>query len=187
MTNDEHKRTSDSVAYRNRNRPQAEMTALPSKYPQGYFKPKPCRECGAKFAPRAPSHLTCSQECADRMVVSAYLRRNYQIVLSDYEAMLMKQQHTCAICGGEGFVMAAHHKLKLVVDHCHASGKVRGLLCHNCNRALGLLKDSKDNIMRALAYVGGSIQVQVGRTPRRTWEEQVSNAGDILVEMTSKA
>lgn len=136
-----------------RNKPQALMTADPSKYPQKYFKPKGCRECGVNFTPRAPSHLTCSQACADRMMVSAYLSRNYGIRLGDYERMYTQQLGLCAICRGEGFVMAKHHKLKLVVDHCHASGRVRGLLCHNCNRALGLLQDSIEALGRAKEYL----------------------------------
>lgn len=141
------------MLYAMRNRPQAEMTATPSKYPQGYFKPKPCRECGKVFAPQAPSHLSCSQRCADRMLASRYLKRNYGITLSTYEELLQSQNNLCAICCGEGFIMANHHKMKLVVDHCHASGNVRGLLCHNCNRALGLLKDSDEVLLRAISYL----------------------------------
>lgn len=49
--------------------------------------------------------------------------------------------------------MSSNHKMKLVVDHCHATGHVRGLLCHNCNRALGLLKDSEQALQRALKYL----------------------------------
>lgn len=139
-----------------KNKPQTEMTANPSKYPQGYFKNKPCRECGAIFSPMAPSHLTCSQKCADRMIQTRYLMRNYGIKLSDYERMLESQKNLCAICGGTGFRMAEHHKLYLVVDHCHTTGKVRGLLCHNCNRALGLLKDSKETLGNAIQYLEGA-------------------------------
>lgn len=141
------------MVYKMQNRPQAEMTADPSKYPQGYFKPKPCRECGATFTPQAPSHLSCSQNCADRMLTSRYLQRSYGITLKQYEDLRQKQENLCAICDGEGFVMATTHKMKLVVDHCHTSGQVRGLLCHNCNRALGLLKDSEEALQRALNYL----------------------------------
>ncbi len=135
------------------NRPQAEMTAHPSKYPQGYFKPKPCYECGTTFIPQAPSHRSCSQACGDRMLSSRYLQRSYGITLGQYEELHQRQDKLCAICGGEGFVMASHHKMKLVVDHCHASGRVRGLLCHNCNRALGLLRDSEKVLQQAIKYL----------------------------------
>ena len=138
-----------AAIYRNRNKPQSEMTASPSKYPQGYFKPKPCKECGSIFEPQAPSHLTCSQECADRLLVTRYLLRNYKITLADYDKMYLAQEGKCKICDGEGFLMAEHHKVRLVVDHCHSTGRVRGLLCHNCNRALGLLQDSVDSLQRA--------------------------------------
>jgi hypothetical protein len=53
--------------------------------------------------------------------------------------------------------MASHHKMKLVVDHCHASGSVRGLLCHNCNRALGLPKDSDEVLQRAISHLREAI------------------------------
>lgn len=49
--------------------------------------------------------------------------------------------------------MKACHRIKLVVDHDHATGKVRGLLCHNCNRALGLLHDNPVTINNALEYL----------------------------------
>ena len=87
------------------------------------------------------------------MLTGRYLQRNYRITLRQYEDLRQKQAGLCAICGSEGFVMTSHHKMKLVVDHCHASGQVRGLLCHNCNRALGLLKDSDEVLQRAIDYL----------------------------------
>ena len=52
--------------------------------------------------------------------------------------------------------MATHHKMKLVVDHCHKNGQVRGLLCHNCNRALGLLGDDIGSIKNCIEYLEGA-------------------------------
>lgn len=139
--------------YRRSNKPVTEYTASPDKYPQGHFKPKPCRRCGTTFEPVAPSHLYCSQECADTAFTEAYLKRTYGISYEEYLQMLEEQGHVCAICGEEGFVMKSTHKLKLVVDHCHTTGRVRGLLCHNCNRALGLFKDSPGRLLRAVEYL----------------------------------
>lgn len=138
------------MVYKMQNRPQAEMAV---RYPEGYFKSKPCRECRETFTPKAPSHLACSQVCADRMLSSRYLQRSYGITLKQYEELHRKQESLCAICCREGFVMAIHHKMKLVVDHCHQRGLVRGLLCHNCNRALGLLRDSEETLQRAIDYL----------------------------------
>lgn len=135
------------------NKTKREQTANPSKYPQGYFKPKPCKGCGDVFKPSAPSELYCSDECKDLGLTDAYLKRTYNITTEDYTEMLQKQKGLCKICGSSGFVMAKHHKMKLVVDHCHKSGNVRGLLCHNCNRALGLLQDSVSNLQASIVYL----------------------------------
>lgn len=139
--------------YLSRNKPRSEQTATPKKYPQGYFRVKGCRECAADFAPSAPSALYCSDLCAGRGLQSRYLERNYGISLNDYLQRLNAQRRRCRLCGGEGFTMAEHHQLKLVVDHCHSTGRVRGLLCHNCNRALGLLRDDPATLRRAISYL----------------------------------
>jgi hypothetical protein len=139
--------------YQIKNKDQKEMTASPDKYPQGYFKEKECRKCKSLFKPNAPSHLYCSQECADFSLVSNYLKRNYGLDYTTYLTLLEEQQHKCKICDGEGFVIKDTHKIKLVVDHDHETGKVRGLLCHNCNRGLGLFKDNTKVLKNAINYL----------------------------------
>jgi len=61
----------------------------------------------------------------------------------------------CWICEGEGFTMHKNVEgsAKLVVDHDHKTNEVRGLLCHNCNRALGLLQDDVGNLQKAIEYL----------------------------------
>lgn len=135
------------------NKSKSEQTACPSMYPQGKFKDKPCRNCLKLFSPKAPSELYCSDICADIGIQDKYLLRKYGITTKDYNEMYINQNGLCAICNKEGFRMAEHHKLKLVVDHCHSTGSVRGLLCHNCNRALGLLKDSIESLEKAVKYL----------------------------------
>lgn len=139
--------------YSTHNKRQTDQTAAPSKYPQGWFKDKPCRHCGTMFSPRGPSNLYCSQDCADDAWADNYLQKTYGIDWKHYVSMLEKQNHKCAICGSEGFTMKEGHRMKLVVDHCHTTGRVRGLLCHNCNRALGLFQDNIESINRAIDYL----------------------------------
>lgn len=78
----------------------------------------------------------------------------YGITEAQYEDMKKKQEYKCYLCGGDGFIMnkASHHET-LCVDHDHATGKVRKLLCHNCNRALGLLQDDPHLLRKAAEYI----------------------------------
>ena len=71
---------------------------------------------------------------------------NYGVTPEMYQAMLDAQDNCCAICG-EPFTKSAH------VDHCHASGKVRALLCGGCNRGLGQFKDDPERLTAAATYL----------------------------------
>ena len=81
---------------------------------------------------------------ADR---AGHLRRKYGLSLRDYDLLVLKQGGVCAICS------AKPDGLGLRVDHCHETGKVRGLLCGKCNTALGSLGDNEAGIRRALEYL----------------------------------
>lgn len=133
-------------------RKQKDYTGNPNKYPQKYFKDKSCRWCKKDFNPIAPSHLYCSDDCKDLAYSNNYYKRYNTEVLTVLET-LEKQEKKCAICGGEGFKMHEGIKENLVVDHCHDSGMFRGLLCNNCNRGLGLFKDSIENLRNAIDYL----------------------------------
>lgn len=79
-----------------------------------------------------------------------HMKRNYGLNFADYEARLSEQNGVCAICKSEP---PKHHKKRLNIDHCHTTGRVRGLLCDACNRALGLFKDSPDLMHKAISYL----------------------------------
>lgn len=66
--------------------------------------------------------------------------------LDRYNSMLIAQDYKCQICSKTPV-------RKLNVDHCHTTGKVRGLLCGNCNRGLGLFFDNPDLMLSAIKYV----------------------------------
>ena len=77
------------------------------------------------------------------------LRRKFGTSLDYYNELYEKQHGLCAICGKketrEGYILA--------VDHDHVTGKIRGLLCNNCNTGIGLLQDSYDILISASEYI----------------------------------
>lgn len=82
------------------------------------------------------------------------LKRKYGLTQKEYTEMLDKQKGVCAICGGVC-------TRRLAVDHDHETGKVRGLLCNNCNRGLGHFQDNVGFLDAAIRYLkeGGSCGV----------------------------
>ena len=74
-------------------------------------------------------------------------KHGYSIDQKEYNNFLLIQNNRCAICKEEK---------DLVIDHCHKTGKVRGLLCNTCNVGLGMLKDSPDIIRAASQYLTNS-------------------------------
>lgn len=81
-----------------------------------------------------------------RKTRAAELLKKYGLTIEAYDALLVKQGGTCGICG-------AVTEKNLHVDHCHATGAVRGLLCPNCNKALGLMADDPKRLRSAAAYL----------------------------------
>jgi hypothetical protein len=79
-----------------------------------------------------------------------YLKARYGITPDDYVAMFDAQGGCCAICGVAGGIQKGE---RLHVDHCHVSGKVRALLCFDCNRGLGSFKDSPEVLQKAIDYL----------------------------------
>ena len=70
----------------------------------------------------------------------------YGITLEDYNAMLVRQGGVCEICKKQ-------RPETLCIDHCHSTGKVRGLLCRNCNSALGFYEDDPRVTRAATVYL----------------------------------
>jgi hypothetical protein len=82
------------------------------------------------------------------------LKKTYGITLDDYNRMLSEQNGLCKICGRpERRVTRDGKVMNLHVDHCHSSNKVRGLLCHHCNVALGSFDDSIELLQSAIDYL----------------------------------
>lgn len=131
------------------------------------FKEKNCRHCGSSFQPQAPSHLYCSNQCAALGIAENRYQKEYGISVKDVENMLKEQDYLCAICNTEGFAMSDKVYNTLNVDHDHKTGKVRGMLCHNCNRALGLLQDSTEILQKAINYLKGATTISKESTSKQ--------------------
>lgn len=78
-----------------------------------------------------------------------WLKRNYGIDLKIYNELFEKQSGCCAICG----VHQSKQKRVMAVDHCHSTKAVRGLLCFNCNTAIGKFNDDASLLYKAIAYI----------------------------------
>jgi len=75
------------------------------------------------------------------------LMHNHGITIEEYDKLLAAQNGICVICG------LPPNSKKLSVDHNHETGKIRGLLCKSCNRALGLVYESVDILAKMINYL----------------------------------
>lgn len=137
---------------------------------------KTCNKCGCtkkstefyRDAGIADGHSTICKECKTEVSLKwrennraqynatqrAYNAANYQtarivrygLTIEEYRALLNSQSNMCAICDKK-----PPGKRPLVIDHCHDTGKVRGLLCYGCNRIMHVV-DNPELLAKALLY-----------------------------------
>jgi hypothetical protein len=116
------------------------------KLPEEFFKSSRTKnglECQCKV---------CRRKKGNKKTIFAYgLKRHYGISVEEYENFLVKQNGVCAICGNKQ--PDSSKKSRLCVDHDHKTDKIRGLLCSNCNTALGLMKDDINRLAKAIEYL----------------------------------
>lgn len=80
---------------------------------------------------------------------SSFMKCMYGITEDDFQRMFAEQGHKCACCGTRTIA----GKRGWMVDHCHATGLLRGIICYRCNSGLGILGDSVDRLLMAVAYL----------------------------------
>lgn len=85
-----------------------------------------------------------------------WIKGNYNLSWNEYTTLLKNQENACAICYKP---LKLHKGIDLpidvaCVDHCHTTGRIRGLLCSHCNSAIGLLKEDKRVLKRIVKYLG---------------------------------
>lgn len=84
----------------------------------------------------------------------AALKEKYGLTAAALSQKLRDQGGACAVCASAIHEGGAKRAYKVNVDHCHATGRVRGLLCHHCNAGLGHFKDNTAALMSAIKYLG---------------------------------
>lgn len=102
-----------------------------------------CKQCTHR---EQIERMARRDEAGLRDVRADRLRREYGLTPSDVVAMRAAQNDACAIC--ETALGGTPH-----IDHCHESGHVRAILCHNCNIGLGHFRDNVDLLLKAARYV----------------------------------
>lgn len=103
-----------------------------------------CNICANKKDKKYKQTLTEEQKIKRK---DTKLKWHYGIGFNTYRELYDKQEGACAICKKQ------HTLLTLHVDHCHKTGKVRGLLCNYCNPGLGYFKDSEALLANAIIYL----------------------------------
>ncbi len=132
-----------------------------------------CRSCGltkpltewSRNARASDGLQSRCKACASAAARRDHLRRNYGITEGDIAKLLSSQNGLCAICRT---APAVH------VDHDHATGEVRGLLCFRCNAALGQFDDCPETLVRAARYL---LRAAGARLPLELlWTEHLATA-----------
>jgi hypothetical protein len=111
-----------------------------------------CHKCGEIFTPTTAAQVYCSGQCWNS--VARKKRRNpprIPVSSTKYAELRAIYRNQCQVCQVEG--RSNERKDRLAVDHDHITGEIRGLLCHRCNTALGLLNDSADIAHQAFRYL----------------------------------
>ncbi|WP_340382021.1 endonuclease VII domain-containing protein [Streptomyces sp. SS7] len=138
--------------YRRRREGMGKPVREKADVPDGH---KLCRTCG-EVKPHSEWHRNATasdglstrcRSCRAERGRQDHLKRSYGLTMAERDAMVASHMGLCVIC----LKAPAIH-----VDHCHQTGRVRGVLCFNCNSAIGKLGDDPDAVRRAAAYLEGT-------------------------------
>lgn len=122
--------------------------------------PRDCLWCGTSYQPKQRrASKYCSPACGEAARKASghtrekHLIRTFGITQADYDRMLADQGGGCALCGKTAEEQKGRYQTYLHVDHCHDTGRVRGLLCDEHNLLLGRFNDDPALLRRAAAYL----------------------------------
>ena len=121
-----------------------------------------CRDCETAYARvrRSREHVSVMNKASrlkrykKEQARRANLKHKYNITLEEYEVMLARQNGVCALCGT---TRTDKRGRSLFVDHDHETGRLRGILCQQCNSAVGTLGDTVESLSRVVSYLKGEL------------------------------
>lgn len=133
------------------------MTPLLLKYCKSCLIEKPLSEfyqhkaSKGGYQARCKGCISAQRKAAysPEKAVKAVLKSKYGLSKEEYDEKLKEQSGKCEICGTTD---PGYHG-RLCVDHNHVTKEVRGLICHNCNSALGNFKDNVSVLLSAISYL----------------------------------
>ncbi len=105
----------------------------------------------ARIDARNKAWQKANKERYDTAIDNASMIKRYGFSRSQYDALLSKQLGVCAICGSA--TVRRKNGKRLIIDHMHDTGAVRGLLCHPCNIGLGSFSDNPETLQKAINYL----------------------------------
>lgn len=112
-----------------------------------------CFVCGATFNARGAGKACGRWECLAMLQRLRKVKHKYGLSAEEYFALVERADGRCESCGEPPATEGGGHQTELHVDHDHATGRVRGLLCHGCNLAIGNLRDDPVKARAAATYL----------------------------------
>ena len=108
-----------------------------------------CKKCTSAYSTIWARNRVVNREHLNKIQRKSRLKKDYGLTVEDFNNMRQAQDFRCLICLRHEDTF----KYGLYVDHSHETNLVRGLLCNNCNRGIGYLRDNKNCVRRAFEYL----------------------------------
>lgn len=112
-----------------------------------YCVSKSCKEWQDKNKDKMKEYRKKNSKTHSEKYRENFIKNKYGISSLEYESLLVQQNYQCKICKSQ------IKNKRLHIDHCHNTGKIRGLLCSNCNTSLGLIKDNIQTLKDMILYL----------------------------------
>lgn len=116
---------------------------------------------GRDSVKKPPAHRHCFASAETQAAFFRKIQATYGLTKVAYLRMLTEQESRCLCCQKQLTLFASERAVVPVVDHCHKTGKVRGLLCTGCNTVVGRVESNSEIVLKARQY----LELTTGKTP----------------------